>query len=67
MAKAKSKKGDWIRSAVRHKGSLRRTVGAKEGEKISEDKMDEALKSKDPLTRKRAVLAKTLKKFKKGK
>ena len=67
MDKGKSKKGDWIRSAIKHKGSLHRALGVKEGEDIPSGKMSDALKSKDSLTRKRAMLAKTLGKFKKKK
>lgn len=59
MAKKK-----WISGAVsENKGALHRKLGVKEGEKIPEEKLNEALRSKDKAERKEAQLAKTLKKF----
>lgn len=59
MAKEK-----WIQDAIKHPGALRKTLGVKKGEKISEKKLEKAEKSKNPLTRKRANLAETLRGFK---
>lgn len=56
MAKEK-----WIQGAIKHPGSLRKTLKVKKGEKIPEKKLDKAEHSKNPITRKRAALAKTLK------
>lgn len=55
---------NWIQSAIKKPGSLRKSLGVKEGEKIPSAKLKKAEKSKSPITRKRAVLAETLKKFK---
>lgn len=55
----------WIANAVKHKGALHKTLGVPEGKKIPESKIKKAEHSKNPTTRKRAVLAETLKGFKK--
>jgi hypothetical protein len=54
----------WIQSAIKKKGSLHKTLGVPQGKKIPESKLKKAEHSKNPLTRKRAVLAETLKSFK---
>ena len=51
----------WIQKAIKKPGSLRKSLHVKEGEKIPESKLKKAEHSKNPLTRKRAVLAETLK------
>ncbi len=56
----------WIQGAIKHKGSLRKTLHVKEGEKIPANKLEKAEHSKNPTTRKRAVLARTLKGFHRG-
>ena len=53
----------WIQKAIKKKGALRRSTKTKKGQKISQKKLAKARKSKSALTRKRAVLAKTLAKF----
>jgi len=58
MAKEK-----WIQEAITHKGALRKSLKVKKGEKIPELKLEKAEHSKNPTTRKRAVLAETLKKM----
>lgn len=55
----------WIADAVKNKGSLRKSLGVKKGEKIPKKLLKKAEHSKNPKTRKRAVLAETLSKFKK--
>jgi len=55
----------WIQGAIKHKGALHKTLGVPEGKKIPEKKLQKAEHSKNPTTRKRAVLAETLKKMKK--
>lgn len=55
----------WIQKAIKHKGSLHRELGVKEGEKIPAKKLEKATHSKNPTERKRATLAKTLKKINK--
>lgn len=55
----------WIQSAIKEPGSLRKTLKVKKGEKIPDKKLDKAAHSKNPKTKKRAVLAKTLKKMNK--
>lgn len=54
---------NWIADAIKNKGSLRKTLHVKKGEKISASKLTKAEHSKNPKTRKRAVLAETLKSF----
>lgn len=58
MAKEK-----FIQKAIKHPGALHKTLHVKEGEKIPESKLKKAEHSKNPTTRKRAVLAETLKKM----
>lgn len=57
------KKEMWIADAIKKRGALRKTLGVKKGEKIPESALKKAEKSKNPKTRKRAVLAETLKKM----
>ena len=47
------------------KGALHKALHVKEGEKIPESKIKKAEHSKNPTLKKRAVLAETLKGFKK--
>lgn len=60
MAKGKN----WIAGATKNKGALHRELGVPRGKKIPASKLAKAAKSKNPLERKRASLAKTLKKLK---
>ena len=53
----------WIQEAIKKPGSLRRELHVKKGEKIPEEKLEKATHSKNPKERKRANLAKTLKKL----
>lgn len=53
----------FIKKAIKHPGALRKSLHVKEGEKIPEKKLKKAEHSKNPTTRKRAVLAETLKKL----
>jgi hypothetical protein len=55
----------FIQKAIKHPGALRKSLHVKEGEKIPEAKLKKAEHSKNPTTKKRAVLAETLKKFSK--
>lgn len=56
----------WIAKATaKNKGKLRKKLGAKKGKPIPAAKLKKAAKSKNPKTRKEAVLAETLKKMKK--
>lgn len=55
------KKGKWIKDATKGKGKLHEHLGVPEGEKIPEEKLQEALHSKNPTIRKEANLAMTLK------
>lgn len=54
---------NFIKDAIKHPGALRKELHVKEGQKIPEKKLDKAAHSKNPTERKRAVLAKTLKKM----
>ena len=56
---------NWIKGAIKNPGSLRKTLRVKKGEDIPAAKLEKAAKSKNPTTRKRAILAETLKSFKK--
>jgi len=53
----------WIQGAIKKKGALHKALHVKEGEKIPASKLTKAEHSKNPLTKKRAVLAETLKKM----
>ncbi len=55
----------FIAEAIKKPGALRKSLHVKKGEKISEKKLEKAENSKNPVTRKRAVLAETLKKLRK--
>ena len=58
------KSGGWIKKAVsKHPGALHRELGVPEGDKIPEKKLNAAAHSDNPTLRKRANLAKTLKKL----
>lgn len=56
-------KKKWIAGAIKHPGALHKSLHVKEGEKIPASKLKKAEHSKNPKTRKRAVLAETLKKM----
>ncbi len=56
---------NWIAGAIKHPGALRKALKVKKGQKIPEKKLEQAEHSKNPLTRKRAHLAETLKKMRK--
>ena len=55
---------NWIKGAIKNKGSLRKSLGVKKGEDIPAAKLEKAAKSKNPTTKKKAILAETLKSFK---
>jgi len=54
---------NWITDAIKKPGSLRNELHVKKGENIPETKLEKAEHSKNPLLKKRASLAKTLKSF----
>ena len=58
-----AEKKKWIQAAIKKPGALRAALHVKEGEKIPASKLKKAEHSKNPTTRKRAVLAETLKKM----
>jgi hypothetical protein len=58
-----AEKKDWIKGAIKHPGALHKELGVKEGKKIPAKKLEKAEHSKNPTLRKRANLAKTLKKM----
>lgn len=60
-----AEKKKWIAGAIKHPGALHKELGVKKGEKIPESKLKKAEHSKNPTLKKRAVLAETLKGFKK--
>jgi len=55
----------WIQKAIKHKGALRKALGVKKGKNIPKSKLKKAAKKKGTLG-KRARLAITLSKFKRG-
>jgi len=56
---------NFIAKAIKKPGALRATLKVKKGKNIPAKKLQAALKSNSIVTRKRAVLARTLKGFKK--
>lgn len=54
---------NWISSAIKRPGSLKKALGVKEGEKIPALKLKKAEHSKSSALRKKANLAETLKKM----
>lgn len=58
-----AEKKEWIKDAIKKPGALRKSLDVKEGENIPESKLKKAEHSKNPKTKKRAVLAETLKKM----
>ena len=59
-SKKKASSKNWIAGAIKKPGALRKSLGVKKGEKITNAQLQKAEKSKSPLTRKRASLAETL-------
>ena len=55
----------WIQKAKIKKGALHKELGVPTGKKIPKKKLEKAEHSKNPIERKRAVLAETLGKMKK--
>ena len=55
----------WIQKAIKKPGALHKQLGVPEGKKIPASKLDKAAHSSNPTERKRANLAKTLKKMRK--
>lgn len=56
-----TKPKNWIQKAIKKPGALHKTLGVPVGKKIPAKKLAAAKNSKNPLTRKRANLAMTLK------
>jgi len=54
---------NWIKGAIKHPGSLHKSLHVPEGEKIPAKKLAKAEHSQDPHIRKQAALAETLKKL----
>lgn len=65
MIEMHKKPKQWIQSAVNPetKGALHKALGVATDKKIPEKKLEKATHSKNPLTKKRANLAETLRKF----
>jgi hypothetical protein len=57
---------NWIKGAIKHPGALHKALGVPEGKKIPAKKMAKAAHSSNPTMRRRAALAKTLKKMHKA-
>lgn len=55
--------GNFIQGAIKHPGALHRELGVPQGQKIPAAKLNAAAHSSNPTERKRANLAKTLKKL----
>lgn len=58
-------KNNFIQNAIKKPGSLRKTLGVKAGHDIPKEKLEQTAHSKNKLTRKRVILAETLRGFKK--
>lgn len=54
---------NWIKSAIKKPGALRKTLGVKKGKTIPQKLLKKAENSTNSKTRKRAQLAETLKKM----
>jgi hypothetical protein len=54
---------NWIKGAIKHPGSLHKSLHVPEGEKIPAKKLAKAAHSDNPTLAKRAHLAETLKKL----
>lgn len=54
---------NWIKGAIKKPGALHRELGVPAGKKIPAKKLEKAEHSSNPKERKRADLAKTLKKM----
>lgn len=54
---------NWIKSAVKRPGALRKSLHVRKGQKIPARKLQQALHSRNPKLRRRAALAKTLRKL----
>jgi hypothetical protein len=61
--KARGGDAKWIQGAIKHPGALHKSLHVPSGEKIPEAKLNKAAHSSNPVLRKRAVLAKTLKRI----
>jgi len=61
----KTKDGLWISKMHMKKGALHKELGVPEGKKIPAKKLKKAEHSKNPLEKKRAVLAETFSKMRK--
>ena len=59
----KKSDGKFIQKAIKHPGALRAELHVKKGKKIPAAKLEKAAHSKNPTLKKRAVLAKTLRKL----
>lgn len=53
----------WVAGAIKKPGALRKELHVKEDENIPASRLEKAAHSKNPLLKKRAVLAETLKGF----
>ena len=53
----------WIQKAIKHVGALHKMLGIAEDKEIPKGKLEKATHSKNPLLKKRAVLAETLEKM----
>jgi hypothetical protein len=63
MGRSKKEGGKWIQGATRNKGALHRNLGIPEDKKIPEKRLEKAERSRNPLIRKEANLAETLKRY----
>lgn len=59
--------GKWIDGAIKKKGALHKELGVPQDKKIPKKKLEKAAHSKNPVLKKRAILAETLESFKKKK
>ncbi len=60
---SRAMKDGWMEGAVKHPGALKESLHVSEGEKIPLKKLLKAEHSHNPLTKKRATLAATFRKY----
>lgn len=66
MIEKNKKSANWMQKAFNPetRGALHKVLGVPEGKKIPAGKLEKATHSSNPLTKKRAVLAETARKYK---
>jgi len=61
--KAKKKKNDWVKKAIKHPGAFRQWCQQRGHSKVTTSCIESGLRQSDPTIKRRAALAKALKKM----